>query len=92
MINRVMWIIPTNVHSSHNESHLRISEVNEAVIQIMILGRSPTMRLVAVATGEGKRAKGRTILVDDCQNSVFEGDAQGGLSDEPKGQTPRKEL
>ena len=35
-----MWIMS---HSSHNESQLYISEDNEAVIKMIIKGRSPTM-------------------------------------------------
>ena len=37
----------TNTHSSHNESELYIFEVNEAVIKMIIKGRSPTMRHVS---------------------------------------------
>ena len=39
--------LPTNTHSSHNESQLYILEDNEAVIKMIIKGRSPTMRLVS---------------------------------------------
>ena len=42
-----MWITyPTNTHSSRGESQLYIFEDNEAVIKMMIKGRSPTMRHV----------------------------------------------
>ena len=50
------------------------------------------VKRMAVATGEGKGPERRTILVDDCENTVIEGNAHGGLSDEPMGQTPRTEL
>ena len=39
--------VPTNTHSSHNESQLYIIEDNEAVIKMIIKGRSPTMRHVS---------------------------------------------
>ena len=39
--------VPTNTHSSHNESQLYIFEDNEAVIRMLIKGRSPTMRHVS---------------------------------------------
>ena len=39
--------VPTNTHSSHNESQLCIFEDNEAVIKMIIKGRSPTMRHVS---------------------------------------------
>ena len=39
--------VPTNTHSSHNESPLYIFEDNEAVINMMSKGRSPTMRHVS---------------------------------------------
>ena len=39
--------VPTGTHSSQNESQLYILEDNEAVIRIMIKGRSPTMRHVS---------------------------------------------
>ena len=38
---------PTNTHSSHNESQLYIFEDNEAVIKMIIKGRSPTMSHVS---------------------------------------------
>ena len=38
--------ISSNVHSSHKEALLYIFENNEAVIKMMIMGRSPTMRHV----------------------------------------------
>ena len=44
-----------------------------------------------MATSEDGGPKGRTILVDDCENTVFEGKAHGDLPDEPMGQTPRAE-
>ena len=36
--------IPLNVHSSHQEALLYVFEDNEAVIKMIIKGRSPTMR------------------------------------------------
>ena len=36
--------VPTNAHSSQGESQLYIVEENEAVIKMIIKGRSPTMR------------------------------------------------
>ena len=39
--------VPTKTHSSHNESQLYIFEDNEAVIKMIIKGRSPTMRHVS---------------------------------------------
>ena len=39
--------VPTNTHSSHNESQLYIFEDNEARIKMIIKGRSPTMRHVS---------------------------------------------
>ena len=39
--------VPTNTHSSHNESQLHIFEDNEAVIKMITKGRSPTMRHVS---------------------------------------------
>ena len=38
--------IPSNVYSSHQEALLYVFEDNEAVIKMMIKGRSPTMRHV----------------------------------------------
>ena len=40
-------IIPSNVNSSHLEALLYVFEDNEAVIKIIIKGRSPTMRHVS---------------------------------------------
>ena len=42
-----MDYVPTNTHSSHNESQVYIFEDNEAVINMIIKGPSPTMRHVA---------------------------------------------
>ena len=39
--------VPTNTHSSQGESQLNIFEDNEAVIKVIIVGRSPTMRHVS---------------------------------------------
>ena len=39
--------MPTNTHSSHNESQLYIFEDNEVVIKMISKGRSPTMRHVS---------------------------------------------
>ena len=39
--------VPTNTHSSQGESLLYIFEDNEAVIKMIIKGRSPTMRHVS---------------------------------------------
>ena len=39
--------IPSNVNSSHQEALLYVFEDNEAVIKIIIKGRSPTMRHVS---------------------------------------------
>ena len=40
-------IIPSNVTSSHQEALLYVFEDNEAVIKMIIQGRSPTMRHVS---------------------------------------------
>ena len=40
-------IIPSNVNSSHQEALLYVFEDNEAVIKMIIKGRSPTMRHVS---------------------------------------------
>ena len=42
--------VPTNTHSSHNESQMYIFEDNEAVIKMIMAGRSPTMRHVSKPT------------------------------------------
>ena len=39
--------VPSNVHSSHQEAVLYVFEDNEAVIKMIIKGRSPTMRHVS---------------------------------------------
>ena len=39
--------VPSNVHSSHQEALLYVLEGNEAVIKMIIKGRSPTMRHVS---------------------------------------------
>ena len=39
--------IPSNVHSSHQEALLYVFEGNEAVIKMIMKGRSPTMRHVS---------------------------------------------
>ena len=39
--------IPSNVNSSHQETLLYVFEDNEAVIKMIIKGRSPTMRHVS---------------------------------------------
>ena len=39
--------IPSNVNSSHQEALLYVFEDNEAVINMIIKGRSPTMRHVS---------------------------------------------
>ena len=39
--------IPSNVNSSHQEAVLYVFEDNEAVIKMIIKGRSPTMRHVS---------------------------------------------
>ena len=41
-------LIPSNVNSSHQEALLYVFEDNEAVIKMIIKGRSPTMRHVSV--------------------------------------------
>ena len=38
--------VPSNVQSSHQETLLYVFEDNEAVIKMIIKGRSPTMRHV----------------------------------------------
>ena len=40
----IMLFFPTNVQSSHQEALLYVFEDNEAVIKMIITGRSPTMR------------------------------------------------
>ena len=45
--NCQIWTTPTNTHSSHKESQLYIFEDDEAVIKMIIKGRSPTMRHVS---------------------------------------------
>ena len=40
-------MIPSNIISSHQEALLYVSEDNEAVIKMIIKGRSPTMRHVS---------------------------------------------
>ena len=42
-----MDYVPVNTHSSQGESQLYIFEDNEAVIKMIIKGRSPTMRHVS---------------------------------------------
>ena len=39
--------VPSNVHSSNQEALLYVFEDNEAVIKMIIKGRSPTMRHVS---------------------------------------------
>ena len=39
--------VPTNAHSSQGESQLYLCEDNEAVIKMIVKGRSPTMRHVS---------------------------------------------
>ena len=39
--------IPSNVRSSHQEALLHVFEDNEAVIKMIVKGRSPTMRHVS---------------------------------------------
>ena len=41
------YFIPSNVNSSHQEALLYVFEDNEAVIKMIIKGRSPTMRHVS---------------------------------------------
>ena len=41
--------VSTNANSSQGESQLCVFEDNEAVIQMIIKGRSPTMRLLSRA-------------------------------------------
>ena len=43
----IMLIFPSNVQSSHQEALLYVFEDNEAVIKMIIKGRSPTMRCVS---------------------------------------------
>ena len=43
----MMWIMYPQTHSSQGESQLHIFEDNEAVIKMIIKGRSPTMRHVS---------------------------------------------
>ena len=50
-----------------------------------------TVKRMAVATREDGGPEGRPIQVDDCENTVFEGKASGGASDDPIGQTARTE-
>ena len=45
-LNNVVFI-PSNVNSSHQEGLLYVFEDNEAVIKMIIKGRSPTMRHVS---------------------------------------------
>ena len=40
-------VVPSNVHFSHQEALLYVFEDNEAVIKMIIKGRSPTMRHVS---------------------------------------------
>ena len=46
MLNNIDCV-PSNVHSSHQEALLYVFEDNEAVIKMIIKGRSPTMRHVS---------------------------------------------
>ena len=43
----LLGCVPSNVQSSHQEALLYVFEVNEAVIKMIIKGRSPTMRHVS---------------------------------------------
>ena len=43
----IVDFIPSNVHSSRQEALLKIFEDNEAMIKMIIKGRSPTMRHVS---------------------------------------------
>ena len=43
-------LVPSNVQFSHQEALLYVFEDNEAVIKMIIKGRSPTMRHVSRAT------------------------------------------
>ena len=43
----IVDFIPSNVQSSHQEALLYVFEDNEAVIKMIIKGRSPTMRHVS---------------------------------------------
>ena len=47
MIWTMLILFPSNVNSSHQEALLYIFEDNEAVIKMIIKGRSPTMRHVS---------------------------------------------
>ena len=40
-------LVPSNVHSSHQEALLYVFEDNEAVIKMIVKGRSPTMKHVS---------------------------------------------
>ena len=42
-----MWLTHTNTHSSQSESELYTFEDNEAIVKMIIKGRSPTMRHVS---------------------------------------------
>ena len=44
MIWIMLILFPSNVNSSHQEALLYVFEDNEAVIKMIIKGRSPTMR------------------------------------------------
>ena len=46
MLNNIDCV-PSNVQSSHQEALLYVFENNEAVIKMIIKGRSPTMRHVS---------------------------------------------
>ena len=46
VLNNV-YLVPSNVHFSHQEALLYVFEDNEAVIKMIIKGRSPTMRHVS---------------------------------------------
>ena len=49
------------------------------------------VKRMAMATSEDGGPKGRTIQVDDYENTVFGGKVPWGVSDDPIGQTARTE-
>ena len=84
--------VPTNTHSSQGESQLYIFEDSEAVIKMIIKGRSPTMRLVS------RTHRVALDLLFDCVNlepkiQIKYADTNNQLADTlPKGSLSSDEL
>ena len=60
-------LVPSNVQSANHEALLYVFEDNEAVIKMILKGRSPTMRHVSRTHRVALQGLGQPLQVDSCR-------------------------